>query len=183
MEDRYFLKSERLGLRLLKEEDAEEYFAWFNDEEICRYNTHHRFPATVESEKAYIQDVNRDHSNLVFAVIELATNEHIGIVALQSINYIDRKAEISNMYGKKDRWGKGYATEAYRLLIQHAFSTLNLHRIGAGLMAGSIGAQKTMEHLGFREEGRRIDAIYKDGKYHDIIEYGLINGQERPLRE
>lgn len=42
-------------------------------------------------------------------------------------------------------------------------------------MEGNIGMQKIMEHLGFREEGRRVDAIYKAGKYHTIIEYGLIN--------
>lgn len=179
MPESYFIKSDRLGLRLLEEEDAEEYFNWFNDEEICQFNSHHRFPETAESERAYIQNVRKDPSTIVFAVIELETGEHIGNVALQSINYIDRKAEISNMFGRKEFWGRGYATEAYRLLIQYAFSTLNLHRSGAGLMEGGIGAQKTMEHLGFREEGRRRDAIYKSGSYHDVIEYGLINGESR----
>lgn len=180
MNESYFLRSERLGLRMLEEEDAEEYFIWFNDEEICQYNSHHRFPETLESEREYIRNVRQNPSTIVFAVIELASKKHIGNVALQSINYIDRKAEISNMFGRKEFWGKGYATEAYRLLIQYAFSTLNLHRIGAGLMEGGIGAQKTMEHLGFQEEGRRRDAIYKAGAYHDIIEYGILNGEAEP---
>ena len=175
MTEHYFLKSERLGLRLLEEEDAEGCFHWLNDEGTCQYNSHHRFPETAESERAYIQNVRQDPSTIVFAVIELESKLHIGNVALQSINYIDRRAEISIVLGESECWGKGYGTEAYYLLIQYAFSALNLHRIDVGLMEGNIGMQKIMEHLGFREEGRRVDAIYKAGKYHTIIEYVLIN--------
>lgn len=175
MSESYFLRTERLGLRMLEEEDAEECFAWLNDPEVCQYNTHHRFPQSLESERAYIRSVRNDRATLVFAMIELESRQYIGNVSLQSISDIDRSAEIAILCGRKEFWGRGYALEAYRELILYGFSTLNLHRIFMGTMEGNLRMQRLAEHAGFCEEGRRRDAIYKAGAYHDVIEYGILN--------
>lgn len=178
MAESYFLKTERLGLRLLEEEDAEEYFKWFDDEEVCQGNSHHRFPETRESVKEYVRNTRGNRSLLVLAMIELESKDHIGNISLQSINFMDRNAELAIICGKKEYWGKGYALEAVKKLVWHGFTALNLHRIYLGTMDHNLRMQGLAISAGFREEGRRIDAVYKGGKYHDIIEYGIINGQE-----
>ena len=174
MSEIYFLETGHLGVRPLREDDAEEYFVWFDDLEVCRGNSHHRFPESLESVKNYIRHTKEDRTVLVFAIIELASQRHIGNISLQSINYIDRNAELAILCGDKESWGKGYGTEAVQELVRHAFQALNLHRIYLGTLDSNLKMQKLALKAGFLEEGRRKDALYKEGTYHDIIEYGLL---------
>ena len=68
--------------------------------------------------------------------------------------------------------------EAGDLLINHAFQNLNLHRIYCGTSSNNIGMQKLATKLGMKKEGVRKDSIFNDGRYYDIIEYGIINDYE-----
>lgn len=173
--EKFFLKTEHCGLRLLNDNDVEgNYHNWFNDCEVCLYNSHYRFPKTKSELVEYIHEVNRDRHNLVFAIIELESNMHIGNISLQEINYIDRGAELAFMIGEKEYWGKGYAAEVAEVLIKHAFYRLNLHRLYCGTVDNNIRMQKLAEKLGFVQEGVRRQALFKNGSYHDIIEYGKL---------
>ena len=63
------------------------------------------------------------------------------------------------------------------LLIQHAFNQLNLHRVYCGTLDTNIGMKKLAVKFGMQEEGRRRDAIYKNGEYVDIVEFGILNAR------
>lgn len=171
----YFLETERLGLRCLLLEDIYgNYGEWFNDPEVCKYNAHHRYPMTEQELKGYVNDVSVSNRSLVLAIIEKSAKKHIGNISLQEINYIDRSAEFAIIMGEKDVWGKGYASEAGKALIQHAFHSLNLHRVYVGTASNNIGMQKLALKLGFEQEGIRREALYNKGNYYDIIEYGML---------
>lgn len=176
---KYFLKGKNIYLRALTEADIEgNYSYWLNDNEIVQFNSHGRFPQTSEKLREYLKIVSNSNSMLVLAVIDNLTEKHIGNISLQSINWIDRNAEIAFLLGEKDFWGKGIMFDAGSVLIRHGFKTLNLHRIYCGTSSENIGMQKLALKLGMNEEGRRKDAIFKNGKYFTIYEYGLINPNE-----
>ena len=171
----YFYRTARLGLRHLMVSDLQGGYAhWLNDPDVCRYNSHHRFLQSVEGLRTYVENTIDSRSMLVFAVVELASKRHIGNISLQNINYVDRNAEIAFLFGEKDCWGKGYANEAAEIIIEHAFKELGLHRIYMGTSDDNIRMQHLALRLGFREEGRRQEAQFKRGEWHDIIEYGLL---------
>lgn len=128
----------------------------------------------MEGLRAYIENTFDSRSMLVFAVVELASKRHIGNISLQHINYVDRNAEIAFLFGEKDCWGMGYAREAAEIIIGHAFKELGLHRIYLGTTDNNVRMQHLALRLGFREEGRRQEALWKLGEWHDIIEYGLL---------
>ena len=65
--------------------------------------------------------------------------------------------------------------EAGKMLLTHAFAVLNLHRLYCGTSSENISMQKLAIKLGMNKEGERIDAIFKNGKYYSIYEYGIIN--------
>jgi len=171
----FFLKGNTVGLRPLNEKDIEgNYRHWLNDPEIVKFNSHGRFPATPEKLKDYVRASEKSDTALVFAVIDSAKDLHIGNISLQNINWIDRNAEIAFLLGEKNYWGKGIMFEAGELLIKHGFDKLNLHRIYCGTSSENKGMQRLALKLGMKQEGTRKEAIYKDGNYYDIVEYGIL---------
>lgn len=152
------------------------YVNWFNDAEVCKYNSHHAYPYTRELAVEYVTRVRSQKSDLVLAIIAKDSGKHVGNISLQKIDPIGRSAEFAIVVGDRDYWGKGVAKEASRLVIAHGFETLNLHRIYCGTSAANTPMQKLAASLGFVEEGIRKEALYKDGSFVDIIEYGMLRG-------
>ena len=178
-----FLRGERIDLRPLVEADADgPYVSWFNDADTCRGNSHHVRPYSAADARAYIARVAAAPDQLVLAIVRREDGRHIGNIALQAINPVYRTAELSFMVGERDAWGQGYASEAARLLCDHGFRALNLHRVACGTFAGNGGMRRVAERLGMREEGVRRQAAFKDGAYVDVVEYGVLRAEYESAR-
>lgn len=171
-----FISGKTIDLRPLAPADADgNYVNWLNDSEVCQYNSHHVFPYNRELAIKYIEDKQASKKDLVLAISTKGKGaKHIGNVALQNIDYVSRSAEYAIILGEKNFWGKGIAKEASALIIRHGFNALNLRRINCGTSGKNIPMQKLAAYLGMRKEGRRKEALYKNGEYVDIIEYGLL---------
>jgi len=171
-----FLTGDSIILRPLQLKDIEgNYRLWLNDPQIILHNSHGRFPQTPETLLSYVNAAQVSGKEITLAVIDKNTGDHIGNISLQNINWIDRNAEIAFLLGESKFQGKGVMFEAGKLLIDHGFKTLNLHRIYCGTSSANTPMQRLAEKLEMIKEGIRKEAIYKNGKYFDIIEYGLIN--------
>lgn len=176
-----FLRGSIVDLRPLQLSDLEgDYINWLNDPEVCAYNSHHVFPYNKELGVEYISNVQDQRKNLVLAIVAKDSGKHIGNISLQHIDSVSRNAEYAILVGNKDYWGKGVAKEASRLIIEHGFKALNLHRIYCGTSSNNVPMQRLAASLGMNEEGRRKEAMYKNGEYVDIIEYGLLAGDATP---
>ncbi len=113
-------------------------------------------------------------TEIVLAIVLRSDGRHIGNVSLQSINWVHRSGELAIILGAKDCWGQGYGEEASRTMVDYAFNRLGLRRITCGTFVGNVGMQRIAQKLGFREEGVRRLAVYKDGSHRDVVEYGLF---------
>ena len=160
---------------MLESDVEDHYIKCLNDQEVVKFNSHGRFPFTREKLLEYVRLVKHSNEMLVLAIIDIKSEKHIGNISLQSINWIDRNAEIAFILGEKDFWSKGIMYEAGKMLLTHAFAVLNLHRLYCGTSSENISMQKLAIKLGMNKEGERIDAIFKNGKYYSIYEYGIIN--------
>lgn len=171
-----FLQAKDIYLRALcKEDETQEYTDWLNDEKTCQFNSHHRFANTLTKTKEYIEFASNSRSDLILAICENRTHKHIGNISLQNINFIDSQAEFAILVGENSNHAKGIGTQAGELIIKHGFDALNLHRIYCGTSALNVPMQKLAKRLNFEQEGISKEALFKDGKYVDIISYGLIN--------
>ncbi len=178
MTDAPFLTGKDIYLRPLIESDCvESYPTWFNDVETCSGNSHHIFPYTIEAAREYVRQSNAAKDKLVLAVVSSKDNKHIGNIALDNINYINRTAELSIIIGDKSCWNKGYGKQAARLICDHGFLSLNLRRIACGTFENNIAMQKLAEYLGMVREGVRRKAVYKSGQHLDVIEYGVLSDE------
>lgn len=99
----------------------------------------------------------------------------IGEVRLDRIDMQDRRANFA--IGILDpMWlGKGLGTEAAKLVLDFAFRTLHLHRIGLRVLAYNTRAIRSYEKCGFVVEGREREAGLVDGVWHDDVIMGILD--------
>lgn len=171
-----FLKGDSIFLRPLMNSDLDgNYMKWLNDSEITEHNSHGRFPYNREKLEEYVKSAANSNKIILLAIVDIKSETHIGNISLQCINWIDRNAEIAFLLGERNFMSKGVMYEAGTMILSHAFQSLNLHRIYCGTSSNNIAMQKLAVKLGMTKEGERNDAIYNNGKYYSIFEYGIIN--------
>ncbi len=170
-----FLTTERLSLRTLVDDDAAgPYSDWFNDAETCAGNRHHVYPYSQSQALDYIKSIRSDNSCIVLAITLKSDKRHVGNVSLQNIDPLNRTADLAIIIGDKSCRGQGIGEEACRAIIAHGITALNLHRIACGTLATNEGMIAVARKLGFVQEGVLKEAAFKDGRYIDIVLFGLL---------
>jgi [ribosomal protein S5]-alanine N-acetyltransferase len=93
----------------------------------------------------------------------------------------DRSGELGYAIRRED-WGKGYATEAARLMLDFGFDMLHLHRIQAACGPDNRPSQRLLARLGFTPEGRIRDHVFTNGAWRDSLLYSIIDHEWRANR-
>jgi len=166
----------------IKEDISEDYLSWFSSPEVTKHNSHGLGSFVKDDAEKYLEN-NPD--NIIFGiwakretdVLKLKKSIHIGNISLQSINQTNKSAEMAIVMGNTDYWRMGYATEALSILIDHGFKKMNMHRIWTGTAATNIGMQRVAQKLGFKKEGELKSGVWLNGKYENVISYGLLFGE------
>jgi len=148
------------------------YYKWCENKEVIKNNSHGLFPKNDNEMESFFNDI-KHNKILCFAIIDIKENIHIGNVTLQRFDWVNRSAELAIIIGETSYYGEGIGTLACKAIIEHGFNNLNLHRIWSGTSSTNIGMQKIFEKLKFLKEGEFIDAMFLNGKYVNIFEYGI----------
>jgi RimJ/RimL family protein N-acetyltransferase len=171
----HFLSGPRLYLREVRPSDVNAtYYGWMNDPEVTRYLESRFFPHSMEALREYVTGKLGDRDNVFLAMVLKSGDRHIGNIKLGPIHWMHRSADIGLLIGERDCWGQGYATEAIRLVVDYAFSELNLHKLTAGCYAINHGSIKAFQKVGFVVEGVRPQHYYYRGAYIDAVLLGLV---------
>jgi RimJ/RimL family protein N-acetyltransferase len=107
--------------------------------------------------------------------------ELLGDVQLANINWRDRTATLGGSVSRLADQGTGYGTDAARTILRHGFRELGLHRVEGETAEFNTAARRVMDKLGFREEGRRRQALYRAGRHWDSVIYGLLRKEFESL--
>jgi RimJ/RimL family protein N-acetyltransferase len=156
---------------------CEDYLNWLNDHEVTRHLETGFFPSTPTSVQNYLKRFQGSTTDLAFAIIDRPTEQHIGNVTLNRIHWVHRTADTGLMIGRKEFWGKGYAFEAWSLVIDYAFNRLGLRKIIAGARAENLASLTVLKKLGFKVEGVLRQEFVADGKYCDGIRMGMFRDE------
>jgi ribosomal-protein-alanine N-acetyltransferase len=81
---------------------------------------------------------------------------------------------------RADRWGKGYATDATRRMIDFGFGELHLHRISAAIGPDNAASIAVVRKLGMQYEGRIRDHVFTNGAWRDSLLHAVLK-QEWPV--
>jgi len=123
----------------------------------------------------------KDGSKYYLSIILRESGELIGGCGLDQIRLDHRNAHIGYWIARP-QWGNGYASEAASILITAGFRDLGLHRIHTGAFPDNHRSKRVLHRLGFHIEGRTRQDCLVDGRYRDLVLFGLLRPQFRPFR-
>lgn len=170
------IEGARILLRSVAVSDVDgPYHRWMNDPEVTRFLEARFSSNDKRSMKKFVQDALKNPDALFLAIVLKDGNRHIGNIKLGPINRHHGCGDVGIIIGEKDCWGKGYATEALKLLSDYAFGTLKLHKLTAGCYANNAGSEKAFLAAGFVQEGVRKSQCLCDGKYVDALIFGKVS--------
>lgn len=162
---------EKVCLRAYKEEDIKVATSLVNDKELKKFLvTNIPFPTSPWEEESWVKSQNGNkNGEYNFAIEDRETGKYIGGCGIQNVNWLTRVATVGIMIGDKDFWGKGYGTDAMKVLTKFIFEDMNIRKIKLYTFSFNTRAIKCYEKCGFKVEGVFRDEIFKDGKYYDEI--------------
>lgn len=97
----------------------------------------------------------------------------VGSATLDVKSPQNRRAEVGFVFAPR-HWGRGYATEATRLLLAFGFGDLGLHRISADCHPDNPACARVLEKAGMRLEGRLRDHEFVRGAWRDSLVYARL---------
>ena len=165
------LKTERLSLRPLREQDAEALHRLVNDWEVTRTLAEIPYPYPraladewIASTAAQLADGTGYH--LAITGTEGATETLVGLVGLR-VNTARRTGRLGYWVGRA-YWGHGVATEAAKRLTSWGFANLPLDHITAEVTEGNDASCAVLRRVGFRETGTGVRASLTTGTDHTV---------------
>jgi RimJ/RimL family protein N-acetyltransferase len=150
---------------------------WRRDTEYCRLLD--TDPVTLFSVKAFQKDFEanlekKPFDDYLFAIHTLEGDQLIGFIWLGAIDWNHGNGWVGIGLGERDYWGRGYGTDAMRVILCYAFTELNLHRVSLDVFSYNPRAIRSYEKAGFRYEGRIRNLISREGQRMDDVWMGIL---------
>ncbi len=169
--DRIYLRDHQIG-------DLEALHSWLSDPVVTKYLSWR----TSSLEETFLQlaeylreKVKENRTKYYFALI-LKESEHLIGDAGFTVEHRVESGGIADLgyFLLTPYWGKGYGTEAIKLMIEYCFTVLKLHKVTAGCDAENTASERVMIKCGMKREAYRKKQAFLDGKWRDRLEYALL---------
>ncbi|MCM3240196.1 GNAT family N-acetyltransferase [Heyndrickxia oleronia] len=169
------LETERLSLRKIEKEDAEDIFRCFSDPDVTRYYGQESFTSFEQAEQI-IEMFNHNYKERRGIRWGMELKDRKGIIGSIGFNaWVPKykRAEIGYEL-HPGFWRKGYASEAVKAVVDYGFNHLDLNRIGAVVFLENTASNDLLIKLGFEKEGVLRNYIYQNGISYDTNVYSLV---------
>ena len=136
----------------------------------------------VEDAAAFIRasdDAAKAGASFAYGAFEGKREKLVGVVALDPMMAAAQRAQLG-LWIRADEQDKGYAVEAGRLAVDHAFRKLSLHRLSARIDPTNRAARKVLQRLGFRYEGCLRQDKRLNGRWIDQECWGQLKAEWKP---
>lgn len=156
---------------------AETYSRWSRDAEFWRLMdlSTARMYSTRQIQSWFERDLESPPDTSFFFTVR--TNEDdriIGDIELDGIRWRHSDAFLGIAIGEREFWGKGYGTDAMRVLLRYAFTEANLRRVTLNVFEYNPRAIRSYEKVGFVHEGRERGVIERGGRRWDVLYMGIL---------
>jgi RimJ/RimL family protein N-acetyltransferase len=151
---------------------------WYADEEIAKLLRHDQEPLNAIQSRGYFNAFILPMSarGMCYAIHEVATDRLVGTSALTDVSTMvsgERSALFRIVIGEKDIWGRGYGTEATRLVLDEAFGTHGLGEVRLEVFRHNPRALATYQRVGFGVTGEHVEWVSRKRLELNVIELAL----------
>jgi len=169
-----FWQTDTLRLRAVEPEDWRIFADWDLDSESARLCYAIPFPPSSEQQqkKAMEMASSRGENDVYTWLMESQTGEVVGIINTFGA---DRRNRTFG-YGlavRREHWGKGYASQAVRLVLRYYFDELGYQKCTVDVYDFNTASIGLHQKLGFTQEGCTRRMIFTQGAYHDNLIFGI----------
>jgi RimJ/RimL family protein N-acetyltransferase len=163
-----------VALGPLRHELLPTYHRWITDLATLRTLDQPPLPVTLEQEQAWYEQAIATIERVMFTIYQRSNWEPIGNTDLRDIDFRKGTAEFGILIGDPAARGKGFGTEATRLVLDYAFTVLGLRNVLLRTAEFNLAGRRAYEKAGFREVGRRrlcrpIGDRWGDDVYMDCV--------------
>ena len=161
-----------LTIRLIERQDLEHARRLHNDDGtlLMLHDVRH---VSQSEQEAWFEAVSRSETARRYAVLESATGAFVGVFRLDEIDWRNRSASVGLDIVPGFR-GRGLSRVIYRYFFNYLYGALNMHRLSLVTLETNETAIRVYRRLGFTEEGRLREAIWRDGRFQDLIQFSML---------
>jgi diamine N-acetyltransferase len=175
---RHQIRGERVYLRPAERDDIPLFVSWLNDAETASFLSF-RAPMSFAQEEDWFEKllVDQGKSRWHFVMCLLDGGQPIGTIGLFDLDTVNGSAGMGITVGEKSLWGKGYGTDSLNALLDFGFGMLRLERIWLDVNDDNVRAKRSYEKCGFKLEGIKRHAMYRDGRYRDLEVMSILRDE------
>lgn len=168
-----------IRLTPIEETDLELFYQWQNSPDIRDMTIGYRFPVTREAARDWMRSL-RDQNGIwrVSYAIQYQ-GVTVGLIGLHSLDFQQRRALLSVYVGQPGLRNRGIGRIALSLLLDYAFNTLDLRKVGLEVLADNVAAKPLYQKLGFTHEGTKRQECFIAGRPRDLDLYGMLREECR----
>ena len=170
------LVGERVRLRGVRDDDLATLAKWEMDPGRMTTLTNKVAPPSEAAAKERIAKWSaNEKDDLGFAIETLGDPPVlVGNIGLFGVHPKDRCATIGIALGR-EHIGRGYGTDAMRVIVDYGFREMGLHRIQLGVAPFNPAGIRAYEKAGFVEEGRYRESVMHDGRWYDEVLMSILD--------
>ncbi len=169
------LTGERVVLVQMDSSHVEGAWQALQHPEVLRFTgTHTKF--TRDQVEAWTSKLPGRADRADYAILRASDRAYVGDASLTHLDEGNRSIAFRIALIEP---GRGYGTEALRLLLGYAFDVVGVHRVTLEVFDFNTRAQRVYEKCGFVREGVQREALYWDGQWHDTIVMAVLAGDPR----
>jgi [ribosomal protein S5]-alanine N-acetyltransferase len=177
------LTTERLILRPVTSEDANDVFLYCSNPNITRFTlfeTHQ----TIDDSRWFVNAyrisryVNREPDPLAIVLKSDPLGTMIGSLGAHWVSQPNGTMEMGYSIAEP-YWGKGLISEACAALVRHVFLEYAVERLQAKVFVGNDASERVLAKLGFHREGVLRRFVLRRGQWWDIAMWSMLRGEDR----
>ncbi len=173
------LETDRLWLRPIRRDDAEDIFEYTSRPEVSRF-TSWETHASLDDTLAYIEQAgeSRPEGQYTWSLVDKESGKVVGNLNVTA-DRAHRRASLGYQLSP-DYQGRGLMTEAAGAAVDFAFDRLGANRVEAVCSVKNGPSRKVMERLGMRREGTLRDYMTVKGKPLTVHMYSIVRADRSP---
>ncbi|MFZ4808751.1 MAG: GNAT family N-acetyltransferase [Hyphomicrobiaceae bacterium] len=167
----------RLVIRLIERRDIEEARVLHNEDGTLAKLTDIGHVSEAQQE-GWFQSVSTSRTSRRYVARLRTDDSFVGVFRVDHIDLWNRNAMVgADVVAHMRR--QGFAREMFEYVLDYLFKHCGLHRVGLVTLANNTAAIALYTKLGFVEEGREREAIFRDGRFQNLVAMGLLGREWR----